>query len=564
MDTPLSILLGAGASAESGVPSASDCVWDWKREIFVSRNPAMAEPRSNTKAESVRAAVQKWLDSQREYPALGSAGEYPYYAEKTLPIEDDRGKYFQRLSSGKSPSSGYHIIATLSELGWIKSVRTTNFDGLMVKRAHACNLSPIEITRDSSDRVYRGDTDRELLCVALHGDYKYGFLKNTARELDSQNGTFAAALSHEIAKGNLIVIGYSGRDKSLMGAIGKAYLSKGGGRLYWRVYGQKAGDDAARLTDAVNASGRGAYYIPAGGFDNTLYSVARPCLADNKTVMADIESLRQKLGFAAGGGITPFGAVTAAVNKAAVTNAYPVTFPKTRCQLRPELPDGEKPWKYCEFLMNKEIMAVPYKGFYYAWGAPDRIREVCGGKLKSGLALTPLTRELIERNGCFQEPPRKTLAAVIGQSASLPYSGEKVWDISRPFGKNIGGRMITACQGVRVSLFLDGRYTYLALSPDFAYEKEFTLSPSERKQFADYFHAGINSGRPNKNAGNYTAARAGGLFGKNIKADYPAEADTGFRFAASKNSALLGVNNVRAYNAHPPVKLDPKRVAPRR
>ena len=35
-DTPHSLLLGAGASIESGVPSAVDCIWDWKREIFLS------------------------------------------------------------------------------------------------------------------------------------------------------------------------------------------------------------------------------------------------------------------------------------------------------------------------------------------------------------------------------------------------------------------------------------------------------------------------------------------------------------------------------------------------
>lgn len=41
MDSPHSFLLGAGASIESGVQSAGDCIWDWKREIFLSQNPTM-------------------------------------------------------------------------------------------------------------------------------------------------------------------------------------------------------------------------------------------------------------------------------------------------------------------------------------------------------------------------------------------------------------------------------------------------------------------------------------------------------------------------------------------
>ncbi len=75
----------------------------------------------------------------------------------------------------------------LADNGLFKSVWTTNFDGLMLKCAHQYNLNPIEVTAETSDRIYRGDADGEVLCIALHGDYKYGALKNTTSELDSQN-----------------------------------------------------------------------------------------------------------------------------------------------------------------------------------------------------------------------------------------------------------------------------------------------------------------------------------------------------------------------------------------
>jgi NAD-dependent SIR2 family protein deacetylase len=128
-DMPHSLLLGAGASVESGIPSAADCIWDWKREIFLSQNPALIESYHNTKVDNVRIAIQKWLDSQRIYPDNGSEDEYSFYAEKAYPIEDDRRKYFQHLVADKNPSLGYHLISMLSEIGWIKSVWTTNFDG---------------------------------------------------------------------------------------------------------------------------------------------------------------------------------------------------------------------------------------------------------------------------------------------------------------------------------------------------------------------------------------------------------------------------------------------------
>ena len=34
ISTPHTILLGAGASIESGIQSAADCIWEWKRNIF--------------------------------------------------------------------------------------------------------------------------------------------------------------------------------------------------------------------------------------------------------------------------------------------------------------------------------------------------------------------------------------------------------------------------------------------------------------------------------------------------------------------------------------------------
>ena len=51
MDTKFSMFLGAGASVESGVPSAGECIWEWKRDIFISKNPVLAETHNNIKSE---------------------------------------------------------------------------------------------------------------------------------------------------------------------------------------------------------------------------------------------------------------------------------------------------------------------------------------------------------------------------------------------------------------------------------------------------------------------------------------------------------------------------------
>ena len=121
IDTPHSLLLGAGASIESGIPSATDCIWDWKREIYLSKNPGSIGNFDNSKSEAVRRVIQRWIDAQNIYPAENSVEEYSYFAEKAYPIADDRRKYFQHLVANHDPSLGYHLISLLALENIIKA-----------------------------------------------------------------------------------------------------------------------------------------------------------------------------------------------------------------------------------------------------------------------------------------------------------------------------------------------------------------------------------------------------------------------------------------------------------
>ena len=40
---PHALFLGAGASVSSGVPSAQACIWEWKRNLFLTNNPGVEE-----------------------------------------------------------------------------------------------------------------------------------------------------------------------------------------------------------------------------------------------------------------------------------------------------------------------------------------------------------------------------------------------------------------------------------------------------------------------------------------------------------------------------------------
>ena len=212
-------LLGAGASISSGVKPAEDCIWEWKKDIFVSKNPNLAHQYTEYKTDAVRTSIQKWLDNEGCYPPLNDSDEYSKYALIAYPIDEVRKKYFENICRGKDPYIGYKLLCLLAQFRMVRTVFTTNFDGLVVKSAHQMGITPIEVTLDTTDRIHRPASRNELLCVSLHGDFKYGPLKNTSTELDAQNETFVDALTQHLYDKHLIALGYSGRDSSLMNAL---------------------------------------------------------------------------------------------------------------------------------------------------------------------------------------------------------------------------------------------------------------------------------------------------------------------------------------------------------
>jgi len=62
-DQPLLVFLGAGASMSSGMPSATQCIWEWKRSIFLTNNPGLERQFDELSLPSVRQRIQRWLES---------------------------------------------------------------------------------------------------------------------------------------------------------------------------------------------------------------------------------------------------------------------------------------------------------------------------------------------------------------------------------------------------------------------------------------------------------------------------------------------------------------------
>jgi hypothetical protein len=561
-DTTHSFLLGAGASVESGIPSASDCIWDWKHEIFLSQNRSLIDSFKNIKLDNVRVAIQNWLDNEKTYPKQGADEEYSFYAEKSLPIVDDRRKYFQHLVENKKPSLGYHLISMLAEIGWIKSVWTTNFDGLIVKAAYQYDLTPIEITLESQDRIYRKDVNKELLCVALHGDYKYGALRNTATELDAQSNILVEALIHEISLRNFIVLGYSGRDKSLMTALKKAYLKPGIGRLYWCGYGNNCPVAVEELLNTINSNGNQAFYIPTEGFDRTMLSISSHCMSTDNEFIKRINSLKNSLGCELDKSLTPFQPSQGIRKKIIKTNIYPVSFPKTCYQFKISFLPEEKPWNYCKALSEHNIIAVPYGEIIYAWGNKQIILQECSNRKIGEINITPFTRDLVLNNYTFREMLLRTITSILGKNKNLSFSKDRIWDINKSFSFQIEGNLIHAYFGIQISLIFDYDYTYLSFAPTYHFRDSDRYTSNIIKQFSDNFSQKINNKKPNLFINDYVDGWVKVLIGNTtVKLAYPLDSNEGFNFTIGSNSALVGVNSSsNSYNLKLPDSIKEKRI----
>ncbi len=59
----------------SGVPHAGQCVWEWKRRIFLTKNPGVEQQFSEISLPGPQDRIQRWL-AEHGYPKAGDPGEY--------------------------------------------------------------------------------------------------------------------------------------------------------------------------------------------------------------------------------------------------------------------------------------------------------------------------------------------------------------------------------------------------------------------------------------------------------------------------------------------------------
>nr|WP_317054533.1 SIR2 family protein [Roseovarius sp. W115]MDV2928079.1 SIR2 family protein [Roseovarius sp. W115] len=220
-------LLGAGASASAGIPTGYDMITDFKKQLFCQL--------SGTSRKQVDCNDPLWmeridllLESRSALPPPGDPMEYAAAFEAVYPTPEERRAYIDHAVTKGTPSFAHRALAAMITRKSVPCVFTTNFDA-MIETATTVTDQLFDASERANLTVAGIDNAaRAALCIKesrwpllakMHGDYQSVELKNTTEELASQDREMRHVLTNACTRFGLIIVGYSGRDQSVMSAL---------------------------------------------------------------------------------------------------------------------------------------------------------------------------------------------------------------------------------------------------------------------------------------------------------------------------------------------------------
>ena len=266
------ILLGAGASIKSGVPSAREIVnraakWSWCKE----------HGRSTEDPSVVISDWQPWLQNQPWFRTnVGLEDQYPLAIKNLLSIATDRREFFQQIiSRGVRPSAGYRALAKIMNNGWIATALTTNFDHCLHNAAILEAVPPfiVEI-KIPSDWVQFSVAPSDPQLIHIHGSVEHYSAMHLAEEVHKMNPETIEKLRPLLRDHPLIVVGYRGMEASVMTDLlynQSKYTNKFQHGIFWCDLKRNADEPLAPMvTDLAGHIGANFNRVQIEEFDHLL------------------------------------------------------------------------------------------------------------------------------------------------------------------------------------------------------------------------------------------------------------------------------------------------------
>jgi hypothetical protein len=270
------LLLGAGASFSSGVPTATECVRRIAKRYYAEIHLGGAVP-----PEQVRLTEwQGWLHDQPWFVKGDDrlAENFPLVVEHLLTPMEYRKRVMLEIIEPKEIGKGYTKLADLVMRGLISTVLTTNFDtclptALSAVRAHVGQVA--EVNRHPGDLKEFGLWQKAQI-VWLHGKAEQYSDRNSHGDLATFDAALAKRLYPLLLECPLIVVGYRGSEPSIMEhflGAGSAETQNYKNGIFWCVRkGENLHPNVETLRKAIGANFQ---LLEIDGFDELFDDLER-------------------------------------------------------------------------------------------------------------------------------------------------------------------------------------------------------------------------------------------------------------------------------------------------
>lgn len=374
------LFLGSGASVNSGIPTGRELIWHFKREIFCIEKGVHTDKFRDLQIEANQNQIQHFFNDRGDNQQQIN-NEYSHYFEECYPDPLVREEYIKKLVRDKKPSIGFLCLSALVAATKINTIWTTNFDDLTEKAMNKLDISCSLISPENSSSVNKYKEDDLPKVVKLHGDFRYDTLQNTDDELQELENNLQGYLLESSQTKGLIVLGYSGNDKSIMDTLRKAMengkaFPKG---LIWCIpKGIIPSNELIELIDKANQINERSGFIEIDNFDYFMYEIYKVCGIENEQIdKIEYERFEQRKSFRI--------AQSSAHTTPVLLNAIKAdSFPKSVFSTKADL-NGWSELR--EIIKDKNIIASLHKGSVLLWGEEEEIKTAFGEKIQDELKL---------------------------------------------------------------------------------------------------------------------------------------------------------------------------------
>ena len=299
-------ILGAGASAESGIPTGRQLENRWMA-CLMGEQPDLDGSKPFTNPEDLNRTIQQLQEAnllahdfeeiRREWEAHKAEPNWTLPSQYYFDLfkirffhNQRRGYYYlEQVMEEAKPSFGYYPLALMLAGGHNLAI-TTNFDSLLEDALYLyTDRKPLVANHeDLASYIVKQQPQRPIIAKVHRGLFFDPF--TSPEDTNQLNEKWKDVLKSAFHRYTLIVIGYGGGDHSLMDFLRQPDTRMPRG-LYW-CYHEAAGLPENPIRQMVED--KGGYFVSIAGFDHLMLAIGNALYPDKILAHKTAKHLRAR------------------------------------------------------------------------------------------------------------------------------------------------------------------------------------------------------------------------------------------------------------------------------